>query len=97
MRTAVIPLVAAFELVGRIAVAQIGSDPVAQLRACSLMERAERLECLDRLSRDIAAAPDRPARSGGDWMISETTSPVDYKPQITALTTARPSSRASKS
>ena len=89
MRTAVIPLVAAFELVGRIAVAQSESDPVAQLRACSLMERAERLECLDRLSRDIAAAPDRPARSGGDWMISETTSPVDYTPIVTAVAVSR--------
>ena len=89
MRTAVIPLVAAFELVGRIAVAQSESGPVAQLRACSLMERAERLECLDRLSRDIAAAPDRPARSGGDWMISETTSPVDYTPIVTAVAVSR--------
>ena len=89
MRTAVIPLVAAFELAGRIAFAQSESDPVAQLRACSLMERAERLECLDRLSRDIAAAPDRPARSGGDWMISETTSPVDYTPIVTAVAVSR--------
>ena len=89
MRTAVIPLVAAFELAGRIAFAQTESDPVAQLRACSLMERAERLECLDRLSRDIAAAPDRPARSGGNWMISETTSPVDYTPIVTAVAVSR--------
>ena len=89
MRTAVIPLVAAFELAGRIAFAQTESDPVAQLRACSLMERAERLECLDRLSRDIAAAPDRPARAGGNWMISETTSPVDYTPIVTAVAVSR--------
>ena len=36
------------------------NDPVAQLRACSMMERAERLECLDKLSRNIAP-PARPA------------------------------------
>jgi hypothetical protein len=36
---------------------------VAQLRACSVMEHAERLECLNRLSRDIAA-PDRAPRGG---------------------------------
>ena len=88
MRTAVIPLIAALAA-GRIAFAQSESDPVAQLRACSLMERAERLECLDRLSRDIAAAPDRPARGGGNWMISETTSPVDYTPIVTAVALSR--------
>jgi hypothetical protein len=84
-----IPLIAAFELAGRIAFAQSESDPVAQLRACSLMERAERLECLDRLSRDIAAAPDRPSPGGDNWMISETTSPVDYTPIVTAVTVSR--------
>ena len=30
------------------------NDPVSQLRACSVMERAERLKCLDNLSRNIA-------------------------------------------
>ena len=35
----------------RIALAQGAGDPMAQLRACSLMEHAERLECLDKLSR----------------------------------------------
>ncbi len=83
-----IPLIAALAA-GRIAFAQSESDPVAQLRACSLMERAERLECLDRLSRDIAAAPDRPARGGGNWMISETTSPIDYTPIVTAVAFSR--------
>ena len=84
-----IPLIAAFELAGRIAFAQSESDPVAQLRACSLMERAERLECLNRLSRDIAAALNRPAAVGGNWTVSETTSPVDYTPIVTAVTVSR--------
>ena len=38
---------------------------MAQLRACSLMERAERLECLDKLSRDIAPPRRRPGGPGG--------------------------------
>jgi hypothetical protein len=88
MRTAVIPLIAALAA-GRIAFAQSESDSVAQLRACSLMKRAERLECLDRLSRDIAGEPDRPARGGGNWMISETTSPIDYTPIVTAVAFSR--------
>ena len=73
----------AFEVASGIAFAQETGDPVAQLRACSLMEHAERLECLDRLSRDIAA-PDRAARGSDNWIISETTSPVDYTPIVTA-------------
>ena len=45
-----------------------------------------RQECLDKLSQELsersAPAPAQP--SGGNWVISETTSPVDYSPQITA-------------
>ena len=61
---------------------------MAHLRACSLMEHAERLECLDRLSRDIAP-PDRSARSGDNWIISETTSPVNYTPIVSATAFSR--------
>jgi len=92
MKTAAIPLSVAFNVAGGIAFAQGASDPVAQLRACSLMERAQRLECLDKLSRDIVT-PDRSARGDDNWIISETTSPVDYRPQIAALTTAHASSQ----
>lgn len=67
---------------------------MAHLRACSLMERAERLECLDKLSRDIAT-PDRSARGGDNWIISETTSPVDYTPIVAATTSSRGGSNGS--
>jgi hypothetical protein len=70
------------------------STPTAHLRACSLMERAERLECLDKLSRDIAP-PDRSAPGGDNWIISETTSPVDYTPIATATTSSRDGSNGS--
>jgi len=69
MRTAAIPWFVAFELTSGIALAQSPSDALAQLRDCSLMERAERLKCLDRLSRIIAPpAPATPAV--GNWTIS---------------------------
>ena len=85
MRTAAIPWFVAFELTSGIALAQSPSDALAQLRDCSLMERAERLKCLDRLSRIIAPpAPATPAV--GNWTISETTSPVDYMPLVVAIT-----------
>jgi hypothetical protein len=88
MKTAAIPLSVAFNVAGGIAFAQGASDPVAQLRACSLMERADRLECLERLSRNIAP-PARPVPGGDNWVVSETTSPVDYAPMVVATTFSR--------
>src|SRR6185436_8858288 len=83
-----IPLSLAFEVASGIAFAQGAADPMAHLRACSLMEHAERLECLDRLARDIAA-PDRAPGGGDNWIISETTSPVNYTPMVTATASSR--------
>ena len=90
----VIPLSLAFEIASGIAFAQGADDAMAHLRACSLMERAERLECLDKLARDIAA-PDHPAESGDNWIISETTSPVNYAPMVTATASSRSGSDGS--
>jgi len=84
----VIPLSVAFGVASEIAFAQGAADPMAQLRACAVMEQAERLECLDRLSRAIAA-PDRAAGGGDNWIISETTSPVNYTPIVTATAFSR--------
>jgi hypothetical protein len=50
------------------------------------MEGAERLSCLDRLSRAIAPHA-RPAQN--DWVISQTMSPVDFTPIATATTSSR--------
>ena len=86
MRTAAIPLFVAFELVSGIAFAQGTNDPLSQLRDCSQMERAERLKCLDRLSRSMEPPPARPAPANDNWTMSETTSPVDYTPFVVAVT-----------
>ena len=88
MKTAAITLSVAFNVAGGIAFAQDVSDPMAELRACSLMEHAERLECLDKLSRKIAP-PTHPGPGGDNWLVSETTSPVDYAPVVTATTFSR--------
>jgi len=69
--------------------AQAG-DAVDRLKACSQFEGMERLKCVDELLQEMA--PDSAQPQGPNWIVSETTSPVDYRPQITALTTARPSS-----
>ena len=46
------------------------------------------MECLDRLSRDMPPS-DRPAGSADNWVISETTSPVNYTPIVTATAYSR--------
>ncbi len=79
------------------ALAQQGGagDPVEQLRACAKLETAERLQCLERLSRDISPPPAAPApttaapEADDGWIVSETTSPVDYTPVIIATRYAR--------
>lgn len=88
MKTDAIILSVAFNVTGGVAFAQGASDPMAHLRACSLMPRSERLECLEELSRNIAP-PARPAPRGDNWVVSETTSPVDYTPIVTATTFSR--------
>src|SRR5258707_13409838 len=79
MKTVAIPLFVAFEVGSAVAFAQGASDPVADLRACSLMEREQRLECLVKLSRSIAP-PARPTPGGGKWNVSRTTPRADNKP-----------------
>jgi hypothetical protein len=91
MTSAAVPLVITLAVTNGIALAQEAEDPMAQLRACSLMDRAERQECLDRLSRTMV--PDRPSPS--NWIVSETTSPVDYSPIINATTTSQGGSSGS--
>jgi hypothetical protein len=76
--------------------AQAG-DAVDRLKACSQFEGMERLKCVDELLGEIAEPPDSAPTQGPNWIISETTSPVDYRPQIAALTTARVSSQDSPS
>jgi hypothetical protein len=95
MKPVAILLIVAFEAASTVAFAQGASDPVESLRACSLLGPQERLECLEKLSRTIAP-PARPATPGEtSWIVSETTSPVDYTPIVRATTSSRGGSNAS--
>jgi hypothetical protein len=71
--------------------AQAG-DAVDRLKACSQFEGMDRLKCVDELLGEMAETPSSAPSQGPNWIISETTSPVDYRPQIAALTTTRASS-----
>ena len=87
-----IPLSVVFGIVSAAAFAQT-NDPVSRLRACSTMERVERLKCLDDLSRNIDQATG--SVETNRWTVSETTSPVDYRPIVTASTFSRGSDGSS--
>jgi hypothetical protein len=84
MKRAAIPLLLALGGTGGIAFAQ---DPMTQLRSCLQKEHAERLGCLDKLTRAIA--PQHGLTPEDEWIVSQTTSPVDYSPIATATTSSR--------
>ncbi|MGY0575738.1 hypothetical protein ACTGJ9_035780 [Bradyrhizobium sp. RDM12] len=71
-------------------------DAADRLKKCARLEGMERLKCLDELLGD-ATGPTTPAPPGQSWVISETTSPVDYKPQIEAQTMGRPATKEAPS
>ncbi|WP_074120002.1 hypothetical protein [Bradyrhizobium sp. AS23.2] len=84
----VIPIPIALTVASGIVLAQGTNDLMEQLRACSALERADRLECLDRLSHAVAP-PANSAPAEGGWIVSQTTSPVDYTPIATATISSR--------
>jgi len=88
MRRALLFASVALALIGGIASAQGGDDAMTRLRACSLMERADRMECLDKLSRALALTTPFVPREDR-WIISQTSSPLDYSPIATATISSR--------
>jgi hypothetical protein len=69
------------------AAAQGSGDAMEKLRACLTLAQPERIECLETLSRDLAPPPPPAAtqeRMSADWIVSETTSPIDYSPVVVA-------------
>jgi hypothetical protein len=73
------------------------TDPMERLRVCSMLTPAERVECLDKLSRDIGPPPANPTSVPGaevlpaadNWVVSQTTSPFDYSPIAIATASTR--------
>jgi hypothetical protein len=94
MKTIAIPLFVAFNVAGGFAFAQGADDPMEHLRACSVMDGQARLKCLEDLSRKIGPSAGAEPR-GDNWVVSETTSPVDYTPIVSASTVSRSGSDGS--
>jgi hypothetical protein len=77
MKRAALTILSTLAVATGVAPAHGADDPLTQLRTCSLMQREDRLQCLDKLAR-IVAPPARPAQTANEWIISQTISPVDY-------------------
>ncbi len=75
------------------AVCTHSDNTVDRLKACLQFEAVERSKFVDERLHETAQTADPAQPQDLNWIISETTSPVDYRPQIAALTTARASSQ----
>src|SRR5258705_13911814 len=66
--------------------AEPANDAITRLKSCFQLDRAKQVECLETLSRELpdGNAQNSKQQAKGTWIISETTSPVDYSPMITA-------------
>lgn len=85
MKSAIACVAVALALGCAPAMAQAIGDPMDRLRTCSTLSNAERAKCLDQLSRESG-----PEGTGAQesWVVSETTSPLDYSPVVVATATA---------
>jgi hypothetical protein len=76
--------------------AQPAEDTVTRIRACLRYEGTKREACFDTLwralTREASLVTVPPVRTGEDWIVSATMSPVDYSPQITATKVTRKTS-----
>jgi hypothetical protein len=93
MRASIVAL--ALSIVSQ-AVCSAGSQPaddaISRLKACFQLERALQSECLENLSRDLADKKNQYSAESapGNWIVTETMSPVDYSPMISATTSSQP-------
>ncbi|WP_314957512.1 hypothetical protein [Bradyrhizobium cosmicum] len=74
--------------IGHLSCAQAG-DSLDRLTECPQFQGIEGMKCIGEQvteARELSAHAPPPSPN---WIMSETTSPVDYKPQIAAQTTAR--------
>jgi hypothetical protein len=82
----------AFSIVSQAVCSQPADDPVSRLKACFQLERTLQSECLENLSRELTDKNNQNSAepAARSWIVSETTSPVDYSPVISATTSSQP-------
>jgi Type VI secretion system VasI, EvfG, VC_A0118 len=85
-------LALALMILGHGASAEPAGDAITRLKSCFQLDRAARAGCLEKLSKEL---PDGDSvgslpPAADNWIVSETTSPVDYSPIVTAATQSAP-------
>jgi hypothetical protein len=82
----------ALSIVSQAVCSQPADDPVSRLKACFQLERTLQSECLENLSRELTDKNNQNSAepAARSWIVSETMSPVDYSPIISATTSSQP-------
>ena len=83
-------IVLALSIVSQTVCSQPAEDAISRMKACFQLERALQAECLENLSRELTDKKNQnfAEPSGRSWIVSETTSPLDYSPMIAATTSS---------
>jgi hypothetical protein len=85
------PVAVALSIVSKAVSSQPADDAISRSKACFQLERALQSECLENLSRESADKNNQNSEepAARSWVVSETTSPVDYSPMISATTSSQ--------
>jgi hypothetical protein len=84
------PVAVAVSIVSQAVCSQPAEDAISRSKACFQLERGLQSECLENLSRELADKNNQnSAEPAQSWIVSETMSPVDYSPMITATTSSQ--------
>ena len=84
------PVAVALSTVSQAVCSQPADEAISRSKACFQLERGLQSECLENLSRELADKNNQnSAEPAQSWIVSETMSPVDYSPMITATTSSQ--------
>ena len=85
----------AFSVVSQPVCSQPSDDAIARLKTCFQLDRALQSECLENLSRELGDKKNQKSAEPApqNWIVSETMSPVDYSPMITATISSEPAAK----
>ena len=86
------PVAVALSIVSQAVSSQPADDAISRSKACFQLESARQSKCLENLSRELADKNNQNSAepAARSWVVSETMSPVDYSPMISATTSSQP-------
>jgi hypothetical protein len=79
----------ALPIISQAVCSQSANDAISRLKSCFQLECALQAECVEKLPRGLPDGNNQKYAATGSWILSETMSPVDYSPMITATTSSQ--------